>query len=107
MADITGNLPFLVVTAVVGCWRKNVTDNVFRASSKVSQVFWSCGNVAKNAARQVAKKIGGNTLETARLGQYLEQKKASNSAWQATSSNFANVVEIQVVQYIRFKMHQA
>ncbi len=70
---------------------KMLADNVSQACSSVSQVFWSGGDVAKNAAKQVANDVGGKTLEMTRLGTYLEQIDAPYSAWQAASSNFANV----------------
>ena len=70
---------------------KMLADNVSQACSSVSQVFWSGGDVAKNAAKQVANDVGGKTLEMTRLGTYLEQIDAPYSVWQAASSNFANV----------------
>ena len=70
---------------------KMLADNASQACSSVSQVFWSGGDVAKNAAKQVASDVGGKTLEMTRLGTYLEQIDAPYSAWQAASSNFANV----------------
>ena len=70
---------------------KMLADNASQAYSNVSQVFWSGGDVAKNAAKQVANEIGGKTLEMTRVGAYLEQISAPYSAWQAASSNFANV----------------
>ncbi len=70
---------------------KMLADNASQACSNVSQVFWSGGDVAKNAAKQVANEIGGKTLEMTRVGSYLEQINAQYSAWQAASSNFANV----------------
>ena len=70
---------------------KMLADNVSQAGSSVSQVFWSGGDVAKNAAKQVANDVGGKTLEMTRLGTYLEQIDAPYSVWQAASSNFANV----------------
>jgi hypothetical protein len=70
---------------------KMLADNASQACSNVSQVFWSGGDVAKNAAKQVANEIGGKTLEMTRVGSYLEQINAPYSAWQAASSNFANV----------------
>ena len=70
---------------------KMLADNTSQACSSVSQVFWSGGDVAKNAAKQVANDVGGKALEMTRLGTYLEQIDAPYSAWQAASSNFANV----------------
>jgi len=70
---------------------KMLADNTSQACSSVSQVFWSGGDVAKNAAKQVANDVGGKTLEMTRLGTYLEQIDAPYSVWQAASSNFANV----------------
>ena len=70
---------------------KMLADNTSQACSSVSQVFWSGGDVAKNAAKQVANDVGGKTLDMTRLGTYLEQIDAPYSVWQAASSNFANV----------------
>jgi RHS repeat-associated protein len=70
---------------------KMLLDNASQACSSASQVFWSGGDVAKEAAKQVANDIGGKTLEMTRLGTYLEQTDASYSVWQAASENFANV----------------
>ena len=70
---------------------KMIADNISQACNKVPQVFWSGGDVAKNTASKVASDIGGKTLEMTRLGAHLEQSQATSSAWQAASSNFANV----------------
>lgn len=70
---------------------KMLADNTSQACSSVSQVFWSGGDVARNAAKQVDNDVGGKALEMTRLGTYLEQIDAQYSAWQAASSNFANV----------------
>ena len=70
---------------------KMVADNISQAVNKAPQVFWSGGDIAKNAGKQVASNIGGKTLEMTRTGAYLEQINAPYSAWQAASSNFANV----------------
>lgn len=68
-----------------------IADNASQACSNMSQVFWSGGDVSKDAARQVANSIGGKTLEMTRLGMFLEQSNAPYAAWKAASSNFANV----------------
>ena len=81
----------VVGSAGVSAGVKMLADNVSQACSNVSQVFWSGGDLAKNAAKQVASDIGGKTLEMTRVGAYLEQIDAPYSAWQAASSNFANV----------------
>ena len=70
---------------------KMVTYNITQAFGNTPQVFWSGGNVAKDAAKQIANTVGGRTLETTQLGMYLEQINASYSAWKAASLNFANV----------------
>ena len=70
---------------------KMLADNASQACRNVPQVFWSGGDVAKNAAKQVANDVGGITLEMTRVGTYLEQIDAPYSAWQVASSNFANV----------------
>ena len=78
-------------SAGVAAGAKMLADNVSQACSSASQVFWSGGDVAKNAAKQVADDVGGKTLEMTQLGAYLEQIDAPYSAWQAASLNFANV----------------
>ena len=68
-----------------------MADNISQAIHHAPQVFWSGGNVAKNAARQIAQSINGITLEMTKLGQHLEQTNASWEMWKAASQNFANV----------------
>ena len=80
-----------VGSAGISAGVKLLADNVSQAFNRTPQVFWSGGNVAKNAAKQVANKAAGKTLEMTRLGRYLEQTNAPYPAWQAASSNFANV----------------
>lgn len=70
---------------------KMVADNISQSVSRDTQVFWSGGNVVKNAAKQIANSVGGKTLEMTRVGVYLEKTNAPYSAWQAASANFANV----------------
>lgn len=78
-------------TAGVTAAAKMLADNTSQACRNVSQVFWSGGDLAKNAAKQVAKDVGGKTLEMTRTGIYLEKINAPYEAWQAASANFANV----------------
>lgn len=68
-----------------------IADNVSQAVNKAPQVFWSGGDVAKNASVQIAEQVNGITLEMTKLGQYLEQTNASINAWAAASRNYANV----------------
>ena len=70
---------------------KMIADNVSQALSGAAQVFWSGQKLAENAAREFANDIGAKTLEMTRLGKALEQSGASNTVWNAASSNFANV----------------
>ena len=86
-----GALASTVSSAGVVAGTKMLADNATQAFSGAAQVFWSGGDVAKDAARQVANNFGGKTLEMTGLGQYLERIEASYSAWQAASMNFANV----------------
>ncbi len=90
---IMGGKALMSVVETVGftAGAKMIADNVSQAFTQTSQVFWSGGDVAKDAANQFAKDVGGKTLEMTRLGSYLETIDASYSAWQAASSNFANV----------------
>ena len=81
----------VVGSAGVAAGAKMLADNVSQASNNMTQVFWSGGDIAKNAAKKFANDIGGITLEMTRVGTYLEQIDAPYSAWQAASSNFANV----------------
>ena len=80
-----------VSSAGAAAGMKMIADNVSQAWNNAPQVFWSGGDMAKNGAKQVASGIGGNTLEMTRLGMYLEQIDAPYPAWQAASSNFANI----------------
>ena len=68
-----------------------IGDNICQSMNKVPQVFWSGGDIAKNAAANLAENVGGLTLEMTQLGKYLEQTEASISAWNIASQNFANV----------------
>ena len=68
-----------------------VADNISQAYNNSTQVFWSGGDIVKNAANQFANDIGGKTLGMTRVGTYLENINASSTAWQAASANFANV----------------
>ena len=78
-------------SAGISAGAKMLMDNTSQAFNKGAQVFWAGGDVAKNAAKQVANNVGGKTLEMTRVRTYLEQINAPYSAWQAASSNFANV----------------
>ena len=69
---------------------KMVADNITQAVSRTPQVFWSGGDIAKEAARKVAQDVGGKTLEMTKLGQHLEKVNASMKMWSAASANFAN-----------------
>ena len=88
-----GALASTVSSAGVAAGARMLADNATQAFSCSAQVFWSGGDIAKGAAKQVANSFGGNTLEMTSLGRYLEQVEASYSAWQAASANFANVAK--------------
>ena len=82
---------------------KMLIDNVSQACSNTPQVFWS-GESVKSAANELANNVGGKTLEMTRLGTYLNEINAPYGAWQAASSNFANIANnsscaIYSVQY--------
>ena len=81
----------MVESAGVVAGAKMLLDNASKALNNTSQVFWSGGDIAKNAAKEVAYEIEGVTLEMTNVGIYLEQIDAKYSAWQAASLNFANV----------------
>ena len=81
----------MVESAGVVAGAKMLLDNASKALNNTSQVFWSGGDIAKNAAKEVAYEIEGVTLEMTNVGIYLEQIEAKYSAWQAASLNFANV----------------
>ena len=68
-----------------------LADNFSQSIHHAPQVFWSGGDVAKNAAKQIAQSINGITLEMTKLGQHLEQTNASWEMWKAASQNYANV----------------
>jgi hypothetical protein len=68
---------------------------ISQASSKAARVFWSGGEVAKNAAADFAIVNGMKTLEMTTadkvmngLGSYLP-RSISKPIWNALSSNFA------------------
>jgi len=92
-AVATGASAFATTVNAAGCvaGAKMIADNVSQAIRPVAHVFWSGGDLAKNASVQVANNAGGTTLEMTRLGMYLERIGANRSAWSAASSNFANV----------------
>ena len=81
----------VVSSAGIVAGTKMLADNIYQVYNNTAQVFWSGGEVAKNAAQQLANNIGGKTLEMTQLGTYLEQIDANYSTWQAASLNFANV----------------
>ena len=84
----------IVATAVGGggltASAKMICDNVSQAVSKTPRIFWSGGNVAKDASKQVANNVGGQTLEMTRTGQYLESLNPPIEVWRSASANFAN-----------------
>ncbi len=61
-----------------------------------SRVFWSGGDVAKNAAAAFANATGGTTLEMTQAGRALEQAttgmpwETANPLWNAASKSFAD-----------------
>lgn len=88
-----GALASTVSSAGAVAGLKLIADNISQACNNAPHVFWSGGEIAKNAAEQVANDVGGTTLEMTRLGTYLESIDASYQAWQAASLNFANVAK--------------
>jgi hypothetical protein len=68
-----------------------LADNLSQSIHHAPQVFWSGGDVAKNAAKQIAQSINGISLEMTKLGQHLEQTNAPWEMWKAASQNYANV----------------
>ena len=85
----------IVASSGVAAGAKMVGDNISRAFNAFPQVFWSGGDLAKNAACEFAKNasVGGKTLEMTRLGEYLQATQGSRDAWRAASLNFANVAK--------------
>ena len=85
----------IVASSGVAAGAKMVGDNISRAFNAFPQVFWSGGDLAKNAACEFAKNasVGGKTLEMTRLGEYLQAAQGSRDAWRAASLNFANVAK--------------
>ena len=85
----------IVASSGVAAGAKMVGDNISRAFNAFPQVFWSGGDLAKNAACEFAKNasVGGKTLEMTRLGEYLQATQSSRDAWRAASLNFANVAK--------------
>ena len=81
----------VTVSAGLAAGGRMLVDNASQAFSNVPRVFWSGGDIAKNAAKQVANSVEGKTLEMTSVGAYLEKIDAPYSVWQAASSNFANV----------------
>lgn len=73
-----------------GAGARMIMDNYSNAFSSVAHVFWTGGEVAKGKASELAKSIGGKTIEMTRLGQYLERTNASRLLWDLASANFAN-----------------
>ena len=67
-------------------------DNLQNAVHYIPHVFWSGGDVAKNAAAEFAKINGYTTLEMTRVGQYLEGMAYNPKAWELASYNFAHQV---------------
>ncbi len=68
-------------------------DNLKNSFHYVTHVFWSGGDIAKEAAADYANTINGTTLEMTRLGQYLSGLPEYNQrAWELASYNFANQV---------------
>ena len=60
-------------SAGISAGAKMLMDNTSQAFNTGAQVFWAGGDVAKNAAKQVANNVGGKTLEMTRVGTYLGQ----------------------------------
>ena len=96
-ASVAAGVNALAATVMSGGFTAGalmIADNVSQAVNKAPQVFWSGGDVAKNASVQIAEQVNGITLEMTKLGQYLEQTNASINAWAAASRNYANVASV-------------
>ncbi len=88
-----------VTTGGIGMAGKMVIDNWSNAINQSSHVFWSGGDLAKNAAQDYANRIGGVTIEMTRTGQHLQSMttagnwEAMRPLWDLASANFANTAQ--------------
>jgi hypothetical protein len=68
-------------------------DNLRNAFHYSTHIFWSGGELTKNAAEYLAGNTGGITLEMTKLGQHLSKFSSFNrEAWKIASTVFANQV---------------
>jgi hypothetical protein len=84
----------MVNAAGIGAAGAMLASNFSNALHYSTHIFWSGGELSKNAARELADILGGTTLEMTQLGHYLENLSGFNAeAWRIASVNFANQVQ--------------
>ena len=77
-----------------------LSDNIQNALHYTTHVFWSGGELSKNASSYLAQNVKGITLEMTKLGQHLSSLPFDTNKWKIASANFANQVRNGSVAFV-------